>query len=393
MSGGGLAARLQLGLTGTVVEHEVLDEAAGLDVFQHLLHLPLGLFGDDPRAGGDVAIFGGIADRIAHVGDAAFIHQIDDQLHFVEAFEIGHFRRVTRFDQRFEPSLDQVGQAAAKHGLLAEQVGFAFFLEIGLDDAGTAATYARGISQRDVMGIAGGILMHCDQAGHAAALHIFAAHGVAGALRRDHDHVDIRRGLDQAEMDVEAVGESEGGTLLHVALKIVFPDRSLVFVGREDHQDVGPPSRFLVAQHLEAGAFGLLGACRTRTQGDGNFLDAAVAQVLRMGVALRTIAEHSDLLAGDEVKVRIGVIIDFHFFRSLSSSRLSIRDPYRLRIAWRPAVPARWPGRRAVSSFFRPPRGPGSCQPPRSARLRPAQVRASVRRSCRSYRAVRSVRK
>ena len=66
------------------------------------------------------------------------------------------------------------------------------------------------------MRIAARVLMDRDQAGHAAALHIFAAHGVAGALGRDHDHVDIGARLDQAEVDVEAVGEGERGAGLHV---------------------------------------------------------------------------------------------------------------------------------------------------------------------------------
>src|SRR3546814_6368850 len=88
MRGGGRAAGLQLGLARAIVEDEVLDEAAAGDVGQHALHLGLGLGSDDARPGLDVAIFGGVADRIAHVGDAAFIEQIDDQLGFVETFEI-----------------------------------------------------------------------------------------------------------------------------------------------------------------------------------------------------------------------------------------------------------------------------------------------------------------
>src|SRR3546814_7432609 len=66
--------------------------------------------GDDARAGVDVAIFGGVRDRIAHVGDAALIHQVDDQLDLVEAFEIGHFRRVTGFDQGFERSEEHTSE-------------------------------------------------------------------------------------------------------------------------------------------------------------------------------------------------------------------------------------------------------------------------------------------
>src|SRR3546814_17745835 len=70
MALGGEAAGLQFRLAGAVVEHEILDEAARLDVGQDALHFLLRFFGDDARAGLDVAIFGGVRDRIAHVGDA-----------------------------------------------------------------------------------------------------------------------------------------------------------------------------------------------------------------------------------------------------------------------------------------------------------------------------------
>jgi hypothetical protein len=51
-----------------------------------------------------------------------------DQLHFVEAFEIGHLGRIPRLGQRFVTGLDQRRQPAAEHGLLAEQIGLGFFL-------------------------------------------------------------------------------------------------------------------------------------------------------------------------------------------------------------------------------------------------------------------------
>jgi hypothetical protein len=77
----------------------------------------------------------------------------------VEALEIGHFGGVAGLDQRLEARLDEVGKAAAQHRLLAEQVGLALFLEVGLDDAGTTAADARCIGERDVMRIAGRVLM------------------------------------------------------------------------------------------------------------------------------------------------------------------------------------------------------------------------------------------
>ena len=51
--------------------------------------------------------------------------------------------------------------------------------------------------------------MHRHKTRNAAALEIFAAHGVAGTLRRDHDHVDGLLRLDQVEVDVKPVGERQ----------------------------------------------------------------------------------------------------------------------------------------------------------------------------------------
>ena len=109
------------------------------------------------------------------------------------------------------------------------------------------------------MGIAAGVLMHRDQAGHAAALQIFAAHGMAGALGRDHQHVQIGARLDQLEMDVEAMGEQQRRALLHVVRQFVLVDVGLQFVGRHHHHHIGPFGGVGDAHHLEAGGFRLLG--------------------------------------------------------------------------------------------------------------------------------------
>ncbi len=59
------------------------------------------------------------------------------------------------------------------------------------------------------MGLAGGILCHGDQAGHAMTLLVLAAHQAAGALGRDQHHVQILARLDLLEVDVEAVREQQ----------------------------------------------------------------------------------------------------------------------------------------------------------------------------------------
>src|SRR5215475_14703596 len=164
---------LEAGLAGLALGDPVAGEAAGLDVGEDALHLLLGLVGDDARAAGVVAVLGGVRDRVAHVGDAAFVDEVDDQLHLVQAFEIGHLRRVAGLNQRLVAGLDQRREATAEHDLLAEQVGLALLLEAGLDDSGAAAADGAGVGERDLQGVAAGVLLHGHQARHAAAADVF----------------------------------------------------------------------------------------------------------------------------------------------------------------------------------------------------------------------------
>src|SRR3954447_9977580 len=119
----GLAALEEVRLAGV----ELLDQLAGertvLDLAQDAAHLLAGLLVDQPRAAGVAAVLGGVRHRPVHLGDAALVHQVDDQLHLVQALEVGRLGLVTRLDQGVEARLDQLGQAAAEHSLLAEQVG------------------------------------------------------------------------------------------------------------------------------------------------------------------------------------------------------------------------------------------------------------------------------
>jgi hypothetical protein len=66
----------------------------------------------------------------------------------VQALEVRHLGLVAGLDERLEPGLHQRGEAAAQHGLLAEQVGLGLLGEGGLDDAGAGAADGVGVRQR-----------------------------------------------------------------------------------------------------------------------------------------------------------------------------------------------------------------------------------------------------
>ena len=46
-------------------------------------------------------------NRKPHAGDAGLVHQIDDELQFVEALEVGHLGGIASFHQRLESSLNE----------------------------------------------------------------------------------------------------------------------------------------------------------------------------------------------------------------------------------------------------------------------------------------------
>ena len=123
---------------------------------QDLLHLLLGLFGDDARAAGVVAVLGRVRDAVAHVVEAALVEQVDDQLQLVHALEVGHLGLVAGLDQRLERRLDEGAHAAAEHALLAEQVGLGLLGEGRLDHAAARAADALGVGQGQFAGLVGG---------------------------------------------------------------------------------------------------------------------------------------------------------------------------------------------------------------------------------------------
>ena len=72
---------------------------------------------------------------VAHVAEAAFLNEVDDQFEFVEAFEVGDLGSVSGFDQRLETGADEFGGAAAENGLFAEEIALGLFAEVGVDHA------------------------------------------------------------------------------------------------------------------------------------------------------------------------------------------------------------------------------------------------------------------
>ena len=193
---------------------------------------------NDLWTGGVVAIFGGVADGVAHIGETAGVEEIDDQLQLMQALEISDFWLIPGVDQRVEGRLDERRDTATENDLLTEEIGFGFFLEGRFDDASFGRPEPLRIGETRFAGMTSGVLVNCDQCRDANTFLVELAHAMTRALRRDHHHVDALAGSNLTEIDVEAVSEHQRFAWCEMLGDLVVIDRLLGLVRDDDHDDV-----------------------------------------------------------------------------------------------------------------------------------------------------------
>ena len=131
---------------------------------------------------------------------------------------------------------------------------------------------------------------------------------MAGALGRRHEHIHTGGRHDLLVADIEAVGKGQSVALLQIGGDILLVNVGLHLVVNEHHHDVAPLGG--LGNGLDGKPRGLrlrpvLGAF-PQAHAD---LAAGILQVQGMGMALRAVADHGDLLAVEIVQVAILFII------------------------------------------------------------------------------------
>src|SRR6266550_4474072 len=120
-------------------------------------------------------------------------------------------------------------------------------------------------------------------------------------------------------MDAEPMRDRECRTLPHIRAQFGIVEPRLQLIRRQHHDDVGPFCRLGIGHDLEAGILGLCRRGRARAQRNDDVLDAAVAQIVGMGVALAAIADDGNLLRLDQIHIRVAVVINPHLPAPLES--------------------------------------------------------------------------
>jgi hypothetical protein len=109
-------------------------------------------------------------------------------------------------------------------------------------------------------------------------------------------------------MNVEAMAEDQGFARLQVRSDVALVNTGLMLIGDQDMDDVsflgqfGGRNRFeavLDGQRVVGGSFEL----------GNDDVDAALAQVLGLGVALAAIADDADGLPGQEAQIGVVVVV------------------------------------------------------------------------------------
>ena len=174
------------------------------------------------------------------------------------------------------------------------------------------------VGERDLVGVARRVLVDRDERRHAAAFYVRAAHEVAGALRRDHRHVDVGRRVDQVEADVEAVREQQALARREVRRDLGVVGVLLLGVGHEDHDDVGLFAGVGDGEDAKSRLFGLVHRRGLHAKTNA-YVVAAVVEVERVGVALGAVAENRDLLVLEDVAIGVLLVVHRGHLQTFSS--------------------------------------------------------------------------
>ena len=133
---------------------------------------------------------------------------------------------------------------------------------------------------------------------------------MAGALRRCHEHVHIRRRDDLLVADVEAVRKGDGLAGAQVGRDLGLVHVGLRFVVDEDHDDVGGLRGFRNGHHLEPVLLGDRPGFAALPEADDH-VAAGIPEIERVSMALGAVADDCDLFAVKLAEVTVFFIVHF----------------------------------------------------------------------------------
>ena len=190
---------------------------------------------------------------MGHVGESALDQKVDDQLDFVQAFEICHVRAEAGFHQGIVAGADQLAHAADQHRLFAEQIAFGLLFEAAGEDPDAGAANGLGVGERQLLGLVAQRLVNGKERRESAARKVSGAQRAARPFGGNHQDMNVRRRQDFAEVDVQSMGKNQGVARLQVGRNLVNIKIGHDFIRHQQGNDVRPESRFTHRHYRKAG--------------------------------------------------------------------------------------------------------------------------------------------
>src|SRR5690625_197556 len=167
-----------------MLEDKVFSILTVLDLGQALAHSPTGFVSNNLGPGLVLAKLGIIRNGVVHVGNAALINEVNNELKLVQALEICHLRRIAGIDQGVKTCTDELNSTTTQNSLLTKEVGLGLFAESGLDNTSTTPAIGACIRQSNVTGSTRGVLVNRHKMWYPAPLGIGITHGMSRRLGR-----------------------------------------------------------------------------------------------------------------------------------------------------------------------------------------------------------------
>ena len=124
------------------------------------------------------------------------------------------------------------------------------------------------------------------------------------SLGSDHEHIYIAGRHDLLKVNVKAVGKSQSLAGGQVRFNVLLIDGSLLLIRGQDHDNISSLCSLSGGHDLQANALCMLPGLGALVQTD-NYVHTALFQVQRMGVTLRTKADHGNGLALQVIQITI----------------------------------------------------------------------------------------
>ena len=125
----------------------------------------------------------------------------------MDTLEVCISRIISCLAECLKACLHECAHTATENCLLTEKIGLGLGAEGCLKHTSSCSTDAKCIGKRQILCLAGRILLYSDQTRSTLSCLVLGTNSMPRSLRSDHGNIDILRRYDTSKMNVESMCE------------------------------------------------------------------------------------------------------------------------------------------------------------------------------------------